>query len=254
MARPEGSVDLDEMALLIAAHANPRLDVAVEQASLDALARAMPYTHAGWPQSPSLRSTRASRVTRASYHDPRNSYLDEVVRRRRGIPISLAVLTISVGRRLGVPLRGVGMPGHFLVGDEVDNNVFLDGFNGGVLIDTAGCERLFRSLQGAETPVPSLVPPAGRRPRHRRADAGESPGDLRVAARRHQPGLGPAPAGDDPRGHRSQSGPSWPRRSWPVATSAAQRTCWPISPPRSTTPSPRPAWPSVPTRPAHGCN
>ncbi len=161
MARPEGAVDLDEMALLIAAHANPRLDVAAEQASLDVLAQRC--------RTPTLDGLRAHLFVdegfagdRATYHDPRNSYLDEVLRRRRGIPISLAVLTISVGRRLGVPLHGVGMPGHFLVGDAVDDDVFLDGFNGGVLIDTTGCERLFRSLQGADAPFhPSYLQPVG---------------------------------------------------------------------------------------------
>lgn len=161
MARPEGSVELDEMALLIAAHARRGLDVEQERSRLDLLAEGC--------RTPTLDGLRTRLFVdegfagdRLTYHDPRNSYLDEVVRRRRGIPISLAVLAISVGRRLGVPLQGVGMPGHFLVGDKVDGDVFLDGFNGGVLLDTAGCERLFRSLQGTDTPFhPSYLRPVG---------------------------------------------------------------------------------------------
>ena len=54
------------------------------------------------------------------YYDPRNSYLDQVLARGLGIPITLSVLAIEVGRRVGVPLVGVGMPGHFLVRDQVD--------------------------------------------------------------------------------------------------------------------------------------
>lgn len=161
MAGPEAAVELDEMALLIAAHAKPGLDVDEERARLDVLAHRC--------RTPTIDGLRAHLFAdegfagdSRTYHDPRNSYLDEVIRRRRGIPISLAVLVIAVGRRLGVPLCGVGMPGHFLVGDKVGGDVFLDGFNGGVLLDTTGCERLFRLLQGADAPFhPSYLQPVG---------------------------------------------------------------------------------------------
>ena len=52
-----------------------------------------------------------------TYDDPRNSYLDQVLDRRLGIPISISVLLMEIGRRCGVPLEGVGMPGHFLLRD-----------------------------------------------------------------------------------------------------------------------------------------
>jgi regulator of sirC expression with transglutaminase-like and TPR domain len=79
------------------------------------------------------------------YGDPRNSFLDQVLDRRLGIPISLAVLMIEVARRAGVVMEGIGMPGHFLVrgGDE-----FRDPFQAGRPLDQAACAALFRAIHG----------------------------------------------------------------------------------------------------------
>lgn len=102
------------------------------------------------------------RGDRDAYYDPANSYLDQVLARRRGIPITLSVLAIEVGRRAGVPLYGVGMPGHFLVGDRVDPSVFVDAFTGSVL-DAAGAQQIFESMQPHAAFDPSYLtetPPA----------------------------------------------------------------------------------------------
>ena len=88
---------------------------------------------------------------RDSYYQAENSLLNRVLERRVGIPITLAVLLIEVGRRLDIPLHGVGMPGHFLVGSTEG---FIDPFNGGVLLDAAGCRRLFEQLAGAGSVLP----------------------------------------------------------------------------------------------------
>lgn len=161
MARPEREVPADEVALLVAATARPGLDLDEEAARLDELAAGC-----GEPTFDGLRRhlfrDLGFRGDRDDYHDPRNSLLDEVLRRRLGIPISLAVLTMGVGRRLAVPLVGVGMPGHFLVGDRVDPDVFLDPFHGGAVLDPGGCERLFRSLHGRAAAFhPSYLQPVG---------------------------------------------------------------------------------------------
>src|SRR5690606_13265031 len=81
------------------------------------------------------------------YGNPRNSLLDSVLDRRRGIPITLAVVLIEVARRAGVALEGVGMPGHFLVRAAGDGELFADPFHG-VVLDRAGCEKLFAALHG----------------------------------------------------------------------------------------------------------
>jgi regulator of sirC expression with transglutaminase-like and TPR domain len=86
-----------------------------------------------------------------TYYDPDNSYLHRVLERRRGIPISLAVVVIEVGRRLGIELSGVGMPGHFLVGDGVRPERWFDPFAGGRMLTRAGCRALFARIhEGAE--------------------------------------------------------------------------------------------------------
>ena len=67
------------------------------------------------------------------YYDPRNSYLNEVIDRRRGIPITLAVLYLEIGRRIELPLQGVSFPGHFLVRLPMrGGTLVLDPFSGGV--------------------------------------------------------------------------------------------------------------------------
>lgn len=81
------------------------------------------------------------------YYDPRNSSLLDVLDRRVGIPITLAVLCLEVGRRAGVALQPVGMPGHFLVRPPGDDR-HLDPLTG-ELADHARCEALFRSSTGA---------------------------------------------------------------------------------------------------------
>lgn len=85
---------------------------------------------------------------RVDYYDPRNSFLNEVMRRRTGIPISLAVLTIAIGGRTGYEFEGIGLPGHFLVRDRNEPDVFIDVFAGGVLLDAHGCEELFHQFTG----------------------------------------------------------------------------------------------------------
>jgi hypothetical protein len=85
---------------------------------------------------------------RTNYYDPGNSLLDIVLRRRTGIPISLAVVAIETGRRLGTDLLGVGMPGHFLLRDASEPDVFFDPFDEGRRLDAEGCRALFDRLHG----------------------------------------------------------------------------------------------------------
>lgn len=84
------------------------------------------------------------------YADPANSFLDQVLERRRGIPITLGVLAVAIGRRTGVPLVGVGMPGHFLVRHEDQPRVLLDCFDGGRRLTSGDCEAIVRRIYGAE--------------------------------------------------------------------------------------------------------
>lgn len=140
---PEDALALDEVALLIAAHAQPGLDVDRWRTVLDDIAaRGDASTFEGV-----LEHVRREGFSgnRSDYYDPRNSFLDQVIERRTGIPITLSVVTIELARRVGVPVVGIGMPGHFLVRDAVDRDAFADPFSG-MLLDRAGCERLFNML------------------------------------------------------------------------------------------------------------
>ncbi|HEX4867332.1 MAG TPA: transglutaminase-like domain-containing protein [Acidimicrobiales bacterium] len=144
VARAGDELPLDEAALLIAAHARPGLDVAAEQAALDDLAAGV--------ADPSLTGVCAHLVElgfagdRETYHDPDNSLLPAVLARRRGIPLTLAVVAMEIGRRVGVPILGVGMPGHFLIRSADDERTFVDLFHGGRELDVEGCRAVFERL------------------------------------------------------------------------------------------------------------
>lgn len=103
---------------------------------------------------------------RQQYLDPRNSYLNEVIERRLGIPITLAIVYIEVGRRAGLPLVGIGFPGHFLVGCEGDRDegLIIDAFNGGTLLSQADCHEVLREHAGEDVPWhPSFLDATDRR-------------------------------------------------------------------------------------------
>ncbi|HWF21754.1 MAG TPA: transglutaminase-like domain-containing protein, partial [Acidimicrobiales bacterium] len=163
LERRDAEVPLDEAALLIAAHANPTLDVAKELARLDDVATGVDEaTTDGVCRL--LFETMRLRGNRKRYDDPRNSFLDQVLDRRLGIPISLSVLLIEIGRRCGLAFEGVGMPGHFLVRDTASPDLLIDAFAGGQRLDHAACQRLLQAIGGPGiTLVPTMLAPTGRR-------------------------------------------------------------------------------------------
>jgi regulator of sirC expression with transglutaminase-like and TPR domain len=78
----------------------------------------------------------------SAYYDPRNSYLTQVIDRRLGIPITLALVYLEVGKRAGLPLNGVGFPAHFLIAYEAEPRLFVDPFNCGPLVSHADLQQL----------------------------------------------------------------------------------------------------------------
>jgi len=163
IALPEHELHLDELALLISAHANPDLDVPAQLERLNDLAR-----RAGEPTTAAvchlLFEVVGLRGDRVTYEDPSNSYLDHVLERRLGIPISLSVLLIEVGRRAGLALEGVGMPGHFLVRDRLDPDWLIDPFSAGRRVGHKACEELLRATAGPTAQLtPAMLAPTGPR-------------------------------------------------------------------------------------------
>lgn len=87
----------------------------------------------------------------AEYWDPKNSYLNEVLDRRLGIPISLSVIYIEIANQLGIPAYGVGLPGHFIVGVQDEAGpIYLDPFHGGRTLSQEDCADLVRTTTGYE--------------------------------------------------------------------------------------------------------
>jgi regulator of sirC expression with transglutaminase-like and TPR domain len=139
-------VPLDVGALLIAAHAHAG-DIEASLTGLDELAAQCPSaTVDGLCEF--LFGAAGFTGDSLTYGDPENSMLDRVLQRRLGIPITLSVVTMEVGRRLGVDLVGVGMPGHFLVRVSSNSEQFIDPFHLGRRLDARGCEQLLSQIQG----------------------------------------------------------------------------------------------------------
>ena len=160
---PEEELPLDEAALLIAAHAYPDLDVGFELQLLDGLAEHCPDRSLdGWRRYLFVDQGFTGNVD--DYYDPDNSFLNQVLQRRVGLPITLSVLGIEVGRRLGLHLQGVGLPGHFLLRDDADPPRFVDPFAGGALLDREGCIERFKAVNGDSAAfVESFLDPVGPR-------------------------------------------------------------------------------------------
>ena len=86
---------------------------------------------------------------RVDYRDPRNSFLNDVLDRRLGIPITLSLLLIEVGRRLGLAIEGIGLPGHFVTGVRLGGEqILLDPFNGGAILTPDLCADLVARAVG----------------------------------------------------------------------------------------------------------
>ncbi len=99
------------------------------------------------------------------YFDPRNSYLNDVLDRRLGIPITLSLVLIEAGRRLGLQMEGIGLPGHFVTGARVGGeHVLLDAFNGGSILTGEACGDLVARAVGRpiDLSVEQFVPVSKR--------------------------------------------------------------------------------------------
>jgi regulator of sirC expression with transglutaminase-like and TPR domain len=164
-ARPESLHGLAEGALVVASEAKPEVDIEASLAAISALAeRTRPLVEgSGGPDSAvvgalnhALFELEQFRGNREQYDDLRNSFLDDVLARRRGLPITLAVLYVEVARRLGFDAYGVGFPGHFLakivgIEDESEGEIIVDPFFART-ITLADCAERLRAAAGEEVP------------------------------------------------------------------------------------------------------
>lgn len=172
---PDDEIDLAEAALLVSTHQYPELDIPANLARIAAMSRDL-ESRIG-PQAPVTERIAALNQylfdelgfgpNAENYYDPRNSCLNDVIERRLGIPITLSLLYIEVGRRIGLPLQGVSFPGHFLVKCAVeDGTIILDPYAAGSSLGMADLQNRLREVRGGEVSraiVSSLLVAAEKR-------------------------------------------------------------------------------------------
>jgi regulator of sirC expression with transglutaminase-like and TPR domain len=159
--RPENRLDLGRAALLIACEEYPGLDILRYVAKLEAMAAAVRHQveatdeplvkieRLNWY----LFTERGFRGNSHEYYDPRNSFLNDVLDRQLGIPITLSIVYMEVGRRVNMPLQGVGMPGHFIVKyANPDGGIYVDPFNMGRILSPEACQELIQQVYGEPVP------------------------------------------------------------------------------------------------------
>jgi regulator of sirC expression with transglutaminase-like and TPR domain len=177
VSQPDDGEDipLTETALAIGQVVDPALDLAAAQSEIDRIAatlKARLPADAGQVHKLRLLNRYFFHElgfagNANDYYDPANSYLSKVLDRRRGIPISLAVLLMEVGQQVGLPLRGVSFPGHFLVKLKVRaGDLYLDPMTGESLSREQLEERLsefldaMRARSGADETTERIAPEA----------------------------------------------------------------------------------------------
>lgn len=155
---PEARIDLGRAALLIASEEYPGLDILRYVAKLEVMAAAVRPRLADVEEplvkiqrlSTYLFKERGFRGNTDQYYDPRNSFLHAVLVRKLGIPITLSIVYMEVGRRVELPCEGVGMPGHFLVKHVGVDDVYVDPFNGGRILSREACQALLQELYSGQ--------------------------------------------------------------------------------------------------------
>jgi regulator of sirC expression with transglutaminase-like and TPR domain len=175
VAGPEEEIDLAEAALLIAAHEYPGLDVFAYLRRLHELGTEL-KRRLRRDISPADAVTALNRYlfeelgfdgNTQDYYDPRNSFLNDVLDRRLGIPITLSIIYVEIGRRLGLALHGVSFPGHFLVKCAArDGVIILDPYERGASLSIEDLQQRLRVLRGGTAPSPDVA-------RHMLAAAGK---------------------------------------------------------------------------------
>ena len=148
----EQNIDLIEAALLIAAEHHPEFDLdtchkQIEELALEAkdhIKLSQSTEAVGQDLCDFLYRQAEFSGDHGDYYNPDNSYLDRVLERRKGIPITLALVYIGVGEHLGLDMEPVGFPGHFLVKLKGDKEVILDPFSGQLLSED-DCRELLKT-------------------------------------------------------------------------------------------------------------
>lgn len=164
---PDGRVDLARSALAVALAEYPHLDIDGYVRRIDGIADEVRRKDQDTPLDRLQKLKRllfdemGFQGNERAYYDPKNSFLNEVLDRRLGIPITLSVLTIEVGRRTGLKIYGVGLPGHFVVGVDLPSGaIYMDPFSHGSFLTEKDCLEKLKAMFGTRVPFkPEFLKP-----------------------------------------------------------------------------------------------
>jgi regulator of sirC expression with transglutaminase-like and TPR domain len=172
-ALSDDRINLAHSALLFAKAAYPDLDESVYLARLDRLAADVKRDLTADPDAVDIIARMNAilfdkerfRGNRDQYYDPDNSFLNRVLDRKTGIPISLCLIYIEVAGRLGLDVRGVGLPGHFLAAlYHPGGKIYIDPYNQGEILSKEDCLEIVRTYSGQTVqPDPGWLQPIGRK-------------------------------------------------------------------------------------------
>jgi regulator of sirC expression with transglutaminase-like and TPR domain len=170
--KPEEEIDLGRAALGIAQGEYPGLDIEAEIGKINRLSSAVADLCCSEADAYRVLASlnyvlfrrEGFRGDRDDYYDPKNSFLNDVLERKKGIPITLSVLYMEVARRVGLTLEGVGFPGHFLVKSSADEEIIIDPFDEGEIRSVEELKRLLDQMYGGKIGFQSeFLAPLGKR-------------------------------------------------------------------------------------------
>ena len=172
--RPDAQIDLAKAALHIAQIEYPDLDIDRYLNALDQMAQAvalkLPETQ--YPLkvikiiNQYLYEELNFQGNELDYYNPRNSFLNDVIDRRIGIPITLSLVYLEVAKRINFPMVGIGMPGHFIIRPNFkDAGIFVDAFDRGEILFVEDCRQKLMNLSQQDIPFlpPKVLQPITNR-------------------------------------------------------------------------------------------
>jgi len=173
ISQPEPQINLAAAALYIALEDHANLDVDAYLNAIDTMAaevsERLPAGHYPLRMIQTINQYLYDDLgftgNSADYYDPRNSFLNDVIDRRTGIPITLALLYLEIARRLDFPMEGVGMPGHFLIRPAIaEMEVYVDAFHHGEVLFAEDCQQRLNQIYGQPVEMqPSFLAPVSSR-------------------------------------------------------------------------------------------
>ncbi|QLE57731.1 SirB1 family protein [Nostoc sp. TCL26-01] len=171
--QPDEYIDLAKAALYVAQEEYPELDVEEYLNALDTMAdevgERLPSSRYPLRVIQSINQYLFDDLgfvgNQTDYYDPRNSFFNDVIDRRLGIPITLSLVYLEIARRIDFPMEGVGMPGHFLIRPAISEmEIFVDAFNRGEVMFAADCQdKLTQMFQQPVTLRPEFLATVSKR-------------------------------------------------------------------------------------------